>query len=757
MRRLLLVAAAMLFSCEPQSPPFPTTPVQPPVSRPGLLLDAADVSVLQARITRPPYTGWWNTVLSLANQAAAGSPGAVSLSEETRARWAKAAAFAWVMGGEVRHRDAAALALGGVGTGPNAPIDDFGPNLGAVSRTVLTASSHLQAACVAYDLVRASLTPAERTLAESRLAAAAERIYVQDSVNPANSSRVNNWRTKAGAAIATAGLALPPGVVAPGGSTPADWLARGLAAIGQVLPVVVRDGWNREGAWYTSYSLGNLLPFAVHYRRASGQDVFPWIEPLFSHALLLRQPNGRQPGLEDSGETDLPWAVAAPFLSEPGRYQAASLSAVTDVSNFGNNDVKEVDQIVLVDDGIAPMPRSDVTVLDGANAIAKLVASGGVTATMVGAADFENYFLGGGHAHSDPLGLVVFAQGEALLVDGGYGPTGFSSPNRSYYVLAAGHNVLTYDGLAPWLTRNATVRGHADAGDAGRLTAFAATYETPLVPSPVAEAQVKRSILLAGPRALYVADEILRGTPSLLASLWHGRGTRTVVQEGGRDAEVSWSRTRTGAPDTRLRVVATASRPIVVMRASGFYSEVYGAEEPLDYVRFEAASAVSLRVLAAVDLGAPSDAPLTVSRPACPAHECLVVDDGGGEDVLLLGDGATPLAAGGVSAEGRFARVRREGAAVRAAQLEEGTRLDLDGAVLLTAARPSTLSLARESADVLIVSAPVTSPLPVSVGGVRPAPRRVLWSGVLELPFTASPEGEVSFTVPAAGTVTLER
>lgn len=757
MFRLVIAAALLLLACQPQTPPFPSAPVMPPAQRPGLLLDAGDVPLLQARITRPPYGAWWSTVLAVANQAAAGSPGSPALSEETRARWAKAAAFAFVLGGDVRHRDAAALALGAIGTGPNAPIDDLGPNLGASSRTVLTASSHLQAACIGYDLIRNSLTPAERTLAESRLAAAAERVYLQDSVNPANQVRVNNWRTKAAAAIGTAGLALPAGVVAPGGSTPADWLARGLAAIGQVLPVVVRSGWNREGAWYTTYSLGNLLPFAVHYRRASGQDVFPWLEPLFAHALLLRQPNGRQPALEDSGETDLPWAVAASFLSDPGRYQAAALEARTDVSNFGNNDVKEVDQIALVDDSIAPSPRADSSILDGANGIAKLVAPGGVTATLVGAADFENYFLGGGHAHSDPLGLVAFAQGEALLVDGGYGPTGFSSPNRNYYVLAQGHNVLTYDGLAPWLTRNARVRGYLDAGDAGRLAAFAADYETPLSPNPAVEANVRRSILLAGPRALYVADEIVRATPATLASLWHGRGTRTVVQEGGSAAEISWSRTRAAAPATRLRVVVAASRPVSVTRAEGFYSEVYGSEEPLSYVRLEAPAATALRILAVVDLGAPSDAPLLVSRPACPDHECLRVDDGAGEDLLLLGDGATPLAADDVTAEGRFARLHRVGGDVRAAQLEEGTALRVGGEALLSAARPATLALARGNPDTLVVSALLTAPLAVTVAMDGAAPVRVRWSDALDLPFTVSPGGQVSFDVPYSGTVTLER
>lgn len=759
MRRLLLLLVALVaFACKPEPPPFPTTPVLPPPARPGLLFDAADLPLLQARIGRAPYTAWWNTVRALAEQAAAGSPGSASLSEETRARWAKAAGFAWAMTGDPRYRDAAALALGAVGTGPNSPIDDLGPNLGASSRTVLTASSHLQAACVGYDLVREALSPAERALAEARLAAAAEQMYGQDSVNPGNTARVNNWRTKAGSALATAGLALPAGTTAPGGTTPADWLGRGLAAIAQVLPVVVRDGWNREGAWYTTYSLGNLLPFAIHYRRASAQDVFPWIEPLFAHALLLRQPNGRQPAFEDSPEADLPWGIAAPFLSDPGRYQAAHLSALSDESNFGNNDVKEVERIVFVDDTLAPAPVLYASAFDGVNAIARLVAPGGVTATVNGAADFENYFFGGGHAHADPLGLVVFAQGEALLVDGGYGPTGFSSPNRNYYVLASGHNVLTFDGWAPWLIRPATVRAFVDAGPGGSLASFETDYEAIFSPVPAIDAHVRRSVLLAGSRALYVADEIVRPVASTLAASFHARGTRSVVAEGGTDAEISWSRPRGASPPTRLRVISTASQPVAVARASGFYSELYGLEEPLDYVRLEASGATTLRVLSVLDVGASGDPLLSVSRPACTGGECLRVEDGAAADTLLLGDDAATLAADGVEATGRFARVRRVAGAVTAAQLEAGTRLRVDGVTWLEAGRAATLSLVPGAAsDVLQVSAPLGSPLSVTVAAPAGPPVRVRWSGAFELPFSVGPGGAVSFDVPYAGTVTLER
>lgn len=759
MRRFLIAVLLLTtLSCVPQAPVFPTTPVLPPPGRPGLLLDASDLPRLASRIGRAPYAGWWSTVRGLAEQAAAGSPGSPSLSEETRARWAKAAAFAWVMTGDARYRDAAALALGAVGTGPNAPLDDLGPNLGATSRTVLTASSHLQAACVAYDLVRASLAPAELALAEARLAAAAEQIYGQRSADPSNQDYINNWRIKAGSAIATAALALPAATTAPGGTRPIDWLGRGLAAIAQVLPVAVRSGWNREGAWYTTYSLGNLLPFAIHYERASGQDVFPALEALFAHALTLRQPNGRQPAFEDSPETDLPWGMAAPFLSNPGQYQAAWLSATSASTNFENNDVKEVDQIVLVDDAIVAVPRADASLLDAANSIAKLVAAGGVTATVNGAADFENYFLGGGHTHADPLGLVVFAQGEALLVDAGYGPNGYSSPNRSYYILAGAHNVLTYDGMAPWLTHPAQMRAYLDGGAAGSLASFEADYVSPFVPGAPVDAHVRRSILLAGPRALFVADEIVRDASGTLATLFHARGTRVVVSEGGSDAEVSWSRSRGASPPTRIRVVSAASRPISVARASGWYSETWGHEEALDYVRLEATAATSLRVLSVLDLGDVGQAPLAVTRPACSGFECLEVSDGTGTDTLLLGDGATPLSSSGIEASARFARVRREAGVAVAAQIEEATQLRVDGSDVLRAARPASLSLARGTMqDVLVVSAPLTSPLAVTVAAGAAPPVRVRWSGILDLGFTVSPGADVSFTVPYAGTVTLER
>ena len=65
-------------------------------AHPNLLFTADQVPLLQDRITREPYATWWATVLERAQNP----PNPVT-EERTKARYAKAAAFAWWMTGDI--------------------------------------------------------------------------------------------------------------------------------------------------------------------------------------------------------------------------------------------------------------------------------------------------------------------------------------------------------------------------------------------------------------------------------------------------------------------------------------------------------------------------------------------------------------------------------------------------------------------------------------------------------------------------------
>lgn len=771
-RLLVLLLLGTGISCLPAPAGIPTTPVLPPVARPGLLFDAADVPAISARLGRAPYAGWWATTLSLANAAASGNPGSASLSEETRARWAKAAAFAYAIGANPSHLAASRSALLAVGTGPDTTIDDAGPNLGPVSRTVLTASSHLQAVAQAYDMLRPHLPSADLLAIEARIASAADDIAHWSIAADPNVTflRINNWRTKACAALGTAALALPASTVGPFGGTPLSWLDRALRGVDQVYRrTLTSEGWNAEGAWYTTYSFGNLLPFLTAYRRASAQNLYPWFQKVAHHALLLRQPDGLQPAFEDSLPVALPWQVLASELAAPGLYQAAWLdvAAQTSVTNWANNDVKEVDSIVLHDDGIAAQPVSQPFFVDTASGVARIAAADAPSDTVAwinGAADYWDPWVGGGHSHPDPLGLVVWAQGGMLAVDAGYGPFGYGSAHAAFYDSADAHNVALLDGQAALQNAPATLRAQVDGATAGALASFevgygplASPYGSPITPIPYPEGTVQRTLLVLDRRTVVVHDVVSALAPRTIALSWHGRGTRTVVTEGADVAEVIWSRARSPLPDARLRLYSVASEPVTVARASGWFSDAWTQEETQDYVRVERAATTALRTLTLLDLSSPSEGPLASSAVATSGGEGIAISDGTGDETVLAGDGTAPLSGGGVTASARLARVRREAGVLREAVIERGTSLEVDGVVRLSSSATVTAALSRDGLAARVVVGSVASGgATLSVAPGTTAPSQVRWNGA-PVAWTLGGDGVTAIvSVPGSGRLEVD-
>ena len=79
-------------------------PVLPAEVHPSLLFTRDEVPQLQERIRREPYATWWATVL-----ARASSPPDSASEERTKARYAKAAAFAWWLTGDDAYARTAAF------------------------------------------------------------------------------------------------------------------------------------------------------------------------------------------------------------------------------------------------------------------------------------------------------------------------------------------------------------------------------------------------------------------------------------------------------------------------------------------------------------------------------------------------------------------------------------------------------------------------------------------------------------------------
>lgn len=68
--------------------------------------------------------------------------------------------------------------------------------------------------------------------------------------------------------------------------------------------------------------------------------------------------------------------------------------------------------------------------------------------------DSAYLFMGGKslsslHEHDETGNIQIYAYNSPILLTSGYGPTGWDSPNRAYYVSAKAHNVVAIDGKGP--------------------------------------------------------------------------------------------------------------------------------------------------------------------------------------------------------------------------------------------------------------------------------------------------------------------
>ena len=191
---LSLLLLAVGSSCLPLPVGFPVTPVLPSANRPGLFFDAADVPAIAARLGRPPYSNWGTRCSRTRTRLRPGRP--VCLARKSRAP-GPSGRFAYAVAGNAAHLAAARSALLSVGTGPDKLIDDMGLNLGPTSRTVLTASSHLQAVAQGYDMLRTYLprpiSPRSRRASRARPTTSRTGQRGRSDIT----IRVNNWRTKA--------------------------------------------------------------------------------------------------------------------------------------------------------------------------------------------------------------------------------------------------------------------------------------------------------------------------------------------------------------------------------------------------------------------------------------------------------------------------------------------------------------------------------------------------------------------------------
>jgi len=769
----LLVAAGLLHAL-----PGPAQGAWDPpgvdLSRPRLLLGGADLAGIRERLEREPYRTLFERLLARAADA-----DDVALDDDSigahrrKSRAAKNLAFAYALdrtlvAGEVVPfpSPAARRAVGDrvrellLNLFPRSRIA-VPPPLGDWDRDISTSEELLQYATAWDTLLGAGYDPgADGERIAERLTDLASELYL-NYVEPetgleflsfhAAEVHQNNHRSKVGAALVAAGVALAERTPAPGADPlgirePSDWIDYGLDQMDLVVRWVLTagDGAYAEGPHYANFASLNLHPVLRAWDRLVGGRAWRarglelpslWRHPLYRRsqrwALDITLPDGSLPPLDDSFVGEAYLFGSAPRPEDPALAAAFAwrwANATEPFADSGNVDLA-ADAIVNHRDDLVPAPppgSPTAFYLEGGNAVFRSDWSPeAVMALVSGEHDTASEFgrdrdgLGvapQSHEHEEPGSFLLHAFGERLLLDPGM--VEFSLSNGLGRPPA--HNGILVDGEGPssyllasleWLVDPASrppADGHAilhGALDGAFLDAVSvvARYGQPAERA----ATLRRRFLFADDRYLLVADRASAPGPAREYTwLLHGNGGAS--SGGGFEetpAGARWSRPRArldagvdfaaAEPRVETAVAAHEATPRrrgehVVLRASASGEAVQGLQ--LLYPTPAERPPPSLERL---DAAGPAGAAGLALRDAAGDRRIAAAARGPG------GDGSSPLrlpaAATGLrdaQSDGHLLLAdARDDGALRLLWSEGATRVAYDGAERLRGATPGRLGL----------------------------------------------------------------
>lgn len=593
--RLLVLAAAGLAPAA-QAAWVPPDGVE--LSRPRLLLRDADLTATQGRLEREPYRGLLAALHRRVAQAER-----VALDDDTiagqriKARAAKNLAFLYAIDRTLVDGELHSLSE----LGQRQLIGDrardlllhlyprsrlaVDPPLGGWDRDISTSEELLQYA-VAYDTLLGAGYDfgADHATIEARLVELAAEVY-ENYIRPETAGNwanlhQNNHRSKTGAALVVAGLALaeydpPPGSDPRDIRSPQSWVDYGLDLVDLVTRwvLVTGDGSYAEGPFYWRFTLENLLPMArawhhllggAEYVTASGLAIRDfWTHPLFAASgrwmLDMTLPDGSLAPIDDGnpGRSFAFGLLPAPAELKPAfawRWQ----NAPAPYESEGNIDLA-ADAIVHFDDAVvaAPPGGSPTAVyVEGGQAV--LRSDWGEDAVVVlvqGEHDTASSFgrdrtgLGVGpqsHEHAEPGSFLLHAFGERLVLDPGYLNFGSrEAVNRPEH-----HSMILVDGRGPVDYLNASLRwnrrsgrpqvdGHATLSDVLDSRFADAVRVTTRYGQPAA--RIQRRFVFVDHRTLVIADDVAGSHDPARSFTWllHGNGggdsggSFTLAESGG--------------------------------------------------------------------------------------------------------------------------------------------------------------------------------------------------------------------------------
>jgi hypothetical protein len=576
------------------------------LTRPRIICRAGEVAAVRARLDRVPYRQLMRELINRVRQADGVALDDHSIaSERLKARAAKNLAVAvlldrTVVDGDVvafaspEEREAAALRvrdwLLNMYTRSRLAVP---PPLGGFDRDINT-SEELQQYATAYDTLRAAgvdLGEDDAAIVDNLVALSAElyRNYIDpDSAGNAALLHQNNHRSKVGAALAVAAIAVAEYTPEPGTDParlrePTEWVRYGTAQVDDVMrfALVSGDGAYGEGPFYLRYASQNLLPFWRAWDALVGDAGAPgvampnfWRHPLLGRtiawALDTTLPDGSLAPTDDGNVGEAHFFGAAPLTSATAwRWTTAD----SDLESDGAISLA-AEGLVNYDDTLAVAPPAGSPTAfypEGGTAALRSDWSPDAVLALVQAehgpaAELGRYRDGTpaapqSHEHPDTGSFLLHAFGERLALDPGY----FTFGQRNLVAKPEDHNLVLVDESGPddpgvaslgWLSApNAPppadgMASLLDPLDADGLDAVRVVSRY----GPAGrEARVERRFLFADDRYLLIADRLDRADEAGSSATWLVHGN------GGGDSGGTFTPTATGGVWSRPGASLTAA------------------------------------------------------------------------------------------------------------------------------------------------------------------------------------------------------
>ncbi|MDA0335327.1 MAG: heparinase II/III family protein [bacterium] len=661
---------------------------------PSLLFTAEQVPLLQARITRAPYATWWATVLDRALQ-----PPSPVVEERTKARYAKAAAFAWWMTGDSTFAHTAA----GLLLDMKFPRD--GGDLG---------EPHLEGEVVmqyaqAYDMLHPFLSSYPDSLATVRslLADEADRmfdgivvqeidlgffgtlkIHLHETTDPRNLSvtHLDNWHIRLYGSLGLVAYALAdhPGS---GGSSPQQWAAWAYDLVTRSLTHMIdeMDGSYAEGPFYQRYAADIFLPYAFALRSLSAIDLFtdPLLDRTHDWSVNIRLPSGRRPNIDDGHLDDAYGHYLAAVDADGPVHHWDWLHNENGPYVRGFN---EPDAIVYYDDTIGSRePDRGPTIFMPAagDAVFRTDWSPEATYLLLRGEHGRPREQGFGHEHADETSFILYAHGEMLALDGGY----INFTNHDKVNWGNAHNLIMVDGQGPPIDRiaGAAVDGGEDAFIEDTMIDAGGDYAQ--VRAAYLGARFRRRTLFANREYFVIADEAASDSVRTYQWRLHGHGGGTSGGSYTRTGSLArWTRPqaellayltpapgRTFAEDDTIHSFDFLEEPthtFLKVKQTGttaeflavLFPQVPSAEAPL-LSAAEATGGQAIRVTRA-------DSVEEVTWVRAANANSVVIDSSGG---------------GSVNTDAAFGWVRWESNRLHTWTIQDGTRLQVGGVARIAA------------------------------------------------------------------------